>query len=74
MAHRRRQEALHFTWVTASTGLPRKRGRGTHDDQAYDSKETSFLEPSSWPHKSTAIVITSRAPKQQPASPRDPRA
>lgn len=59
-AHRRRQEALHLTWVTASTGRPRKRRKGTHDDQAYDSWQTSFLEPGSWPHKSTAIVIISR--------------
>jgi hypothetical protein len=51
MAHRRRQETLHFTWVTASTGRPRKRGKGTHDDQAYGSEQTSFLEPGSWPHK-----------------------
>lgn len=67
MAHRGRQETLHFTWVTESTARPRKRGKGTLDDQAYGSEQTSFLEPGSWPHKSTAIVITSRAPKQQSA-------
>ena len=56
-----------MTWVTASTALrPRIRGKGTPDDQAYDSEQTSFLEPGSRPHKGTAIVITSRATKQQP--------
>jgi len=56
-----------LTWVTASTGLrPRIRGKGTPDDQAYDSEQTSFLELGLRPHKGTAIVITSRATKQQP--------
>ena len=66
MGHRRRQETLHFTWVTESTGLPRKRGKGTRDDHAYGSEQASFLEPRLWPHKSTDIVINSRASKQQP--------
>lgn len=53
--------------MTPSTGRPRERGKGTHDHEAYDGEQTSFLEPGSWPHKSAAIVITSRAPKQQSA-------
>ena len=69
MGHRRRQETLHFTWVTESTGLLRKRGKGTHDDQAYDSEQTSFLEPGSWPHKSTAIVIILTRPARILANP-----
>jgi hypothetical protein len=51
MAHRGRQETLHFCWVTASTRVPGKRGEGTRDEQARGREQAAFLEPGWWPHE-----------------------
>jgi hypothetical protein len=47
MGHWRRQETLHFFWVTAGAGLPGKRGRGISEDQACGREQAAFLEPGS---------------------------
>jgi hypothetical protein len=51
MAHRGREETLHFSWVAAGTRLPGKRRGGTRDEQARGREQAAFLEPGSWPHE-----------------------